>query len=522
MTRRLFLANLFLWLILPTATFAKDRFLQGRVLLVGEHDELKPLAGQDVVLIESGDSARTKEGGRFRLFLKDIFKSGTRVTLSVKKKDWRIQYPLDGEARVPDDLDKELVDIRLLPVGSKKFWSADRIEKFIRDTAEKSKEQVRLEGKPQEIDFSRYIKDWAGQYGFSVQQAKAEIDKWVAESEKKNDLYQLGLAAYAKKNFGQAGKLFEESAGGKIVLAEAATTRAKRLTEEAVRDYRLAGNAYYANYNFKKALTAYEAGLSYASKNDVPALWATLQWFIGLTNWEIGIRTKGSAIKQHLDGAVKNYEEALSVFKKTNFPENWAAIQNNIGLVLRDQSTRTGGETSIRLLTEAVTAYREALKVYTKNHFPQQWATAQKNLSIVLLDQADLAKGKDSVRLLAQAVDSNQAALTVLTRQLHPQQWAMTQGSLAIALQKQGSRDESEAGALLLAQSVDAYRNALIVFTKEAFPQDWAKSHNNLGIALSIQGARTDGRPGIRLLAQAIDAFRAALTVYTEDSLPQL
>jgi hypothetical protein len=117
----------------------------------------------------------------------------------VKKKDWRIQYPLDGEARVPDDLDKELVDIHLLPVGSKKFWSADRIEKFIRDTAEKSKEQVRLEGKPQEIDFSRYIKDWAVQYGFSAQQAKAGIDKWVAETDKKNDPYQLGLAASPRR-----------------------------------------------------------------------------------------------------------------------------------------------------------------------------------------------------------------------------------------------------------------------------------------------------------------------------------
>jgi hypothetical protein len=151
---------------------------------------------------------------------------------------------LDGEARVPDDLDKELVDIHLLPVGSKKFWSADRIEKFIRDTAEKSKEQVRLEGKPQEIDFSRYIKDWAVQYGFSAQQAKAEIDKWVAETDKKNDPYQLGLAAYAKKNFGEAGRLFEESAGDKILLAGEATTKAERLTEEAGRDYRLAGNAY--------------------------------------------------------------------------------------------------------------------------------------------------------------------------------------------------------------------------------------------------------------------------------------
>ncbi len=220
MIPRILFAIVLVCLFLPPSSFAKDRLLQGRVLLVGEQDDLSPLVGQDVTLVESGDTARTKEGGRFRLFLKDIFKPGTRVTLSVEKKGWRIQYPLEGDARVPDDLDKELVEIRLLPIGSKKFWSADRIEKLIRDTAEKTKEQIHPEGKPQDIDFSRYIKDWANKYGFSAQQAKAEIDKWVAEAEQKNDPYQLGLAAYAKKNFGEAGKLFEESATDRVRRAQ--------------------------------------------------------------------------------------------------------------------------------------------------------------------------------------------------------------------------------------------------------------------------------------------------------------
>ncbi len=250
MRRRVLLASVLVCLLLPPSSFAKDRFLQGRVLLVGEQDDLTPLVGQDVILVESGDTARTKEGGRFRLFLKDIFRPGTRMSLPVEKTGWRIQYPLEGDARVPDDLDKELIEVRLLPIGSKKFWSADRIEKFIRDTAEKAKEQIRPEGKPQDTDFSRYIKDWAVKYGFSAQQAKAEIEKWVAEAEQKNDPYQLGLAAYAKKNFGEAGKLFEESAKGKVRRAQGAFTTARQLTEEAIRDFRLAGDAHSNNYQF--------------------------------------------------------------------------------------------------------------------------------------------------------------------------------------------------------------------------------------------------------------------------------
>lgn len=138
MKRSLAIFWAFLWMLSPCALQAKDRMLQGRVVLVGDHDDLKPAVGQDVILVESGDSTRTKQGGKFRLFLKDIFKSGAKITLAVERQDWRIQYPLDGETRVPDDLEKELLEVRLLPVGSKKFWSADRFEKFIADTAAKS------------------------------------------------------------------------------------------------------------------------------------------------------------------------------------------------------------------------------------------------------------------------------------------------------------------------------------------------------------------------------------------------
>ena len=101
----------------------------------------------------------------------------------------KIQYPLDGEARIPADLKKELVKITLLPIGSKLFWTHDRIEKFVEGLAEKSKQQITPEGKPEDIDFSRYIKDWATQYGFSAEEALAEINKWIADIEKEQDQY---------------------------------------------------------------------------------------------------------------------------------------------------------------------------------------------------------------------------------------------------------------------------------------------------------------------------------------------
>ena len=520
MTRRVLLLATFACLILADSSSAKDRFLQGRVLLVGEQDELKPVVGQDVVAVESGDTTRTKEGGRFRIFLKDIFKGGSNITLSVDKKGWRIQYPLDGEARVPDDLEKELIEVRLLPVGSKKLWSADRIEKFIRDMADKAKSQVTPEGKPQDVDFSRYIKDWAVQYGFSPQQAKTEIDKWVADAEQQNDPYQLGLAAYAKKNFTEAGKLFEESAASKVLGAHDASTKAQHLTEEAIRDFRLAGDAHTNNYRFDQALMVYQKARELTLQRDNPRLWADLTVLVGIAESDIGIRTEGEGIHRHLGNAVTAYRDALTVRTKDQLPQQWAMTQNNLGAVLGEQGTRTGGEAGTRLLAEAVTAYREALTVRTKAQLPQQWAATQNNLGNVLRDQGTRTGGEVGTQLLVEAVTAYREALTVRTKAQLPQDWAATQNNLGATLSDQGTRTGGEAGTQLLAEAVQAYREALTVYSKAQLPQDWAATQNNLGNVLREQGIRTGGEAGKELIRQAINAYELALQIRTKDALP--
>ena len=149
-----------LWVLVPTSLWAQERWLRGEVIRIGGNGEKLPEVNVTVIMKQTGDRDTTDSRGRFRVFLPKVFKAGEKVTLDVEKPDWRIQYPLEGETQIPDDLQKTLVEVRLLPVGSKLFWTHDRIEKFIQDTAEQSKQQVKPEGKPEEIDFSRYIKDW--------------------------------------------------------------------------------------------------------------------------------------------------------------------------------------------------------------------------------------------------------------------------------------------------------------------------------------------------------------------------
>jgi len=121
---------------------------------------------------------------------------------------------LDGELPIPAPTSRERVEIRLLKLGSKRWWSDDRIEKFIADTANRAKEQIAADEGQRTPNFGCYIKEWAIQYGFSAEQAKAEIDRWVAEVRaKQDDFYRLGRAAFAEQNFDQAHRIFLDSAG---------------------------------------------------------------------------------------------------------------------------------------------------------------------------------------------------------------------------------------------------------------------------------------------------------------------
>jgi len=259
------------------------------------------------------------------------------------------------------------VDARIV-IGS----TDDRIEKFIADTAARAKEQISDEKEKQLPDFGRYIKEWATQYGFSVEEAQAEIERWVSEvQQKQDDFYKLGLAAFAEKNFARANELFLDSATVNAERMreterhiEAQKQRFEGYREATIRDYRLAGDAAYNDYAFAKALDAYRAALDFTDQGQRPRQWAEVTMDVAKANYAIGIRTEGSAVQQRLAEAVAAYRAALEVRTRELLPQQWAATQNNLGNVLGNQGTRTGGEEGRRLLAEALDAFRGALGVY--------------------------------------------------------------------------------------------------------------------------------------------------------------
>ncbi len=444
---------LFLALIWPLPAFAEIPMLKGQVYLVNDNDKEIPAPNVTVFLEGSGSPTTTLSLGDFELPLPtkkiqktrvSVYPAGASITIMVKKTGWVIHEPIKGKTRIPEDLLRERVAIKLLPEGSPKLWSHGRIKRFIEDL--QAKDQINPTQEQTPLDFQRYLKDWAGELGFSAEQAKAEVEKWVSAVKKKRDPYEQGLAEFFKQNFDKARPLLKAGAELKKQELEAHREKTLQIVEETVMRYRKTGDAAYSDYDFTGALVEYEQAFSVFHKREHPQLWADLQMDIASANWAIGIRIEGQAARNHLHSALLAYAAAASAYESLKLREGVAAAQVGKGLVLNDQGIRTGGEDGRRLLGEAVGAYRAALEVRTREQLPQDWAMTQNNLGTALNDQGIRTGGEDGRRLLGEAVGAYRAALEVYTREQLPQDWAMTQNNLGTALNEQGIRTGGEDG----------------------------------------------------------------------------
>ena len=114
-------------------------------------------------------------------------------------------------------------------------------------------------------------------YGFGIDEVKAELDKWAEEIEKRQDnLYELGLAAFYRKNFNEAAQKFTQSADFYAQKLSKVRKQEQELKEKVIRDYGLAGDSYYNDYRFDKALDAYQKALAEVDKKTDPQKWASM------------------------------------------------------------------------------------------------------------------------------------------------------------------------------------------------------------------------------------------------------
>ena len=347
-------------------------------------------------------------------------------------------------------------------------------------------------GRPGEAtDLSAYILELGRHYGFTADEVRREIGKWMEVARKDvTDFRRQGMVAFAEKNFRLAGENFRRSA------EEMEQQAAKNLRASAA-DRELSGDSFFNARDYRQALQQYRHTLTLLNtyKDNLgplgiktyPEHTVDVQRITSKSaNAKIGLgeQVAGPDSRRYLEEAVREYLGLIAQVPRSSDPRQWAMTQNNLGFALWALGERSGGPEGLRRLNEAVEAYRQALTVRTRDDLPQDWATTQNNLGTALWALGQRLGGPEGLRRLNEAVEAYRQALTVYTRDDLPQDWATTQNNLGGALWALGQRLGGPEGLRRLSEAVEAYRQALTVCTRDDLPQDWATTQNNLGIAL--------------------------------------
>ncbi len=504
-----------------------DRVLRGEVLLTRPSGDTEPAGLVSVVLAGTGKATVTDDLGQFVFDLPPNLTFGKTLTFRVQKTidqvSWRIWNPIDGKIPLPRDL---FVTIKLLPKGSKKFWTDQFIEYYIAEIAEEAKRDattsIETPISNPKIPFGALIKEWANEYGFTLYEAKQQIDQWGAEVKKKQEnFYKLGLAFYVDQEFVKAAEWF--SAYGdrhahdyKQLIGEAESHRFK-----AVQGYWKAGTSLHSHYRFQSALKKYKQALALVKQETEPDLRAEVLMDIGRVHWAMGVQAEDSDVGAFFEEAKRAYLAATKIFESLGQKEGQARAQVGLANVLAGEANRVIQDDDYhQLALQALTHYHEALLFFTKKSYPQNWARIQTNIGNVLTGIGARANLKTGEQFLNKANQAFRSALEVLTRKDYPDEWGGIQNNLGIVLNRQGMLVEGDQGRLFLVESISALELALAVRTHQKVPQDYAATKNNLGDALRDLGNLTIGKEGRPLLRDALSAYRSALDVYTQGETP--
>lgn len=357
-----------------TTTYAQtDRWLQGR--LVTERNNINsPIENTVVSIVETGDKDKTDENGKYRIKLKESFSPGENISLSVEKKDWAILYPLNGKTFIPKNSNKELVDILILPIESKKFFSHDHLEKLILNLMTNRTNANDINELPKKINLPDNIKEWAKYYHYTIQDVKHKIDEWTKELEKnREDPYKLGLAALVKGNYDQAGNHFNNSAIYKFEEVKKVKNqlielneKQVKLSEEIIRDFQKAGDSFSESQNYNQAVIAFENALKYVDKNKSSQLWIDLMMDRAFSFAQLSRKTTGSELFRNINSAIETYNSILDSHNEKLIDS--ALVLLNKGVSIFHKANCQKANKAIENIKIGLNTLKESLKIYQKEN----------------------------------------------------------------------------------------------------------------------------------------------------------
>lgn len=496
--------------------------------------------------IAGGQIDWTDSKGQFCIQLSSELKEGYRVILFIKKKGWVISHPLDGEWNLPN---KKLQNIQytkviIVPRGSKALWSHERIEKYIAEISDKSVDIFNNTYKIKPVDFSINLKNWAEKYGFTITQVKAFFDEWANGVKSTDTEHKKGLRNLYQNNLAAAAINFKNSAFNKKIKFKSENIQLQQTRDEIYDDFKLSGDAYSNNLQFKYALAMYDSASRYVSTNNDPKKWAEIKALTGLMKFRLGYKfpsLDNSTLSENsklddinrslLDEAIEEIQSGLTSLTKKQYPNLYERNKNIIGFILWSRSEFESGKEKMKLLKQSEEIFRTTLTTLNEKEFPEDRALALLNLDICLSMMEDVTEDEQKDYLYAQVVETSHLAMAFYTKEQYKNDWAQIQYLLGMALTERYiynvQNKISYKNDTILKSAEDALNSAIPVFNRKEDPNTWAniqyfigRAYFEHGILLSKDMKLSNDTNNFFLKAK--ESIDSSLIFYTKNNYPKM
>lgn len=312
----------------PQLILAADSLeLRGQVLVLPERqvDPPRPIARARVTVVGAG-SAITDTSGRFVLGLPYAAGAKVRVELLDEgpSQGLVIYRPHGGWLRLPKPPDAgtppDEISIQLLPKSDHRLLDDDSIKQAFEQIARDAQDQLRPDGRPEEIDFSRYLKRLGDRLGFSLDDVERALSDWRArkQADPDTDLRELGLVALSEKRFEDARRLFRQSRlaeeRAQIEDQRRVAELQARLAERAqsiIRDLLAEAQAASLMPDARGAKRLYAQALEQTDAAKDQVTWMQAVRGLAAAHRSLANLSTGAAARAHADAAIQTVEDAL-------------------------------------------------------------------------------------------------------------------------------------------------------------------------------------------------------------------
>ncbi len=153
-----------------------------------------------------------------------------------------------------------------------------------------------------EAHYERALEEVARNHGIEPAALRARIETFVTavEADAQSTLYDQALADFAQKHFAQAARKAERAGDERVARIEREQARIAEEKQQAIKEFTLAGQAHFADVEYRKALAAYRKAAALTDRVANPLGWAEAQIWVAFVLIQLAQHDEGIGLLEQI------------------------------------------------------------------------------------------------------------------------------------------------------------------------------------------------------------------------------